>query len=165
MEHPSDDGWYYEQIDLGFNYRMSDIHAALGLSQLSRLNAYVDKRHEIAKTYDQEFLNTSVQIPFRNPDNKSALHLYIIQVEKEKHKKEYFISFEKKIFWLTFTISLCIHNHFIKNLVLGGDFPNSEAYYQRAISLPIFPLLKHEEQNYVIETLKGSMLCIGLKQN
>ena len=121
---------------------------------MSRLNAYVDKRHEIAKTYDQEFLNTSVQIPFRNPDNKSALHLYIIQVEKEKHKRIFHILREKNILVNLHYIPVHTQPFYQKLGFRWGDFPNSEAYYQRAISLPIFPLLKHEEQNYVNVTLK-----------
>ena len=118
MEHPSDDGWYYEQIDLGFNYRMSDIHAALGLSQLSRLNAYVDKRHEIAKTYDQEFLNTSVQIPLET-QIISQHCTYILFRWKRKNIKEYFISLRKNI--LVNLHYILYNNHFIKNLVLGGE--------------------------------------------
>ena len=86
MHYPNDDAWYYEQVDLGFNYRMTDIHAALGVSQLTRLTEYVDKRHEIAKIYDQEFSETNIKKPFRNPSNKSAMHLYIAQVNPEKHK-------------------------------------------------------------------------------
>ena len=85
MHYPNDDAWYYEQVDLGFNYRMTDIHAALGVSQLTRLTEYVDKRHEIAKIYDQEFSETNIKKPFRNPSNKSAMHLYIAQVPR-KHK-------------------------------------------------------------------------------
>ena len=96
MQYPSDDAWYYEQVELGFNYRMTDVHAALGLSQLSRLHDYVTKRHEIAKTYDQQFSNTKVQSPIRNLLNKSALHLYIIQVEQE-NIKVFFANYKKNI--------------------------------------------------------------------
>ena len=77
---------YYEQIDLGYNYRMTDIHAALGLSQLTRLHEYVEKRHVIAARYDQEFGVANLQVPYRNPINQSALHLYVIQVEPSQHK-------------------------------------------------------------------------------
>ena len=79
MHYPCDDGWYYEQIDLGFNYRMTDIHAALGLSQWKRLSGYVE-RHQIASIYDKEFENTNVQRLYRNPANRSALHLYVVQL-------------------------------------------------------------------------------------
>ena len=144
---------YFHKM-LGFNYRMSDIHAALGLSQLSRLNAYVDKRQKIASIYDKEFLDTCVQIPLRNPDNKSALHLYIIQVEKEEHNKLFHTLREKNIFVNLHYIPVHTQPFYQKLGFKWGDFPNSEEYYQRAISLPIFPSLKDAEQNYVIETLK-----------
>jgi UDP-4-amino-4,6-dideoxy-N-acetyl-beta-L-altrosamine transaminase len=87
MQHPTDVGWYYEQVDLGFNYRMTDIHAALGLSQLTRLNEYVERRHEIAARYDNEFKDANLQTPYRNPVNKSALHLYVVQVDPLQHNR------------------------------------------------------------------------------
>ncbi|MDC0580888.1 UDP-4-amino-4,6-dideoxy-N-acetyl-beta-L-altrosamine transaminase [Amylibacter sp.] len=159
MEHPSDDGWYYEQIDLGFNYRMTDIHAALGLSQLSRIHDYVDKRHKIAKIYDLEFVESSIQLPFRNANNKSALHLYIIQVEKARHKYIFRKLREKKIGVNLHYIPVHTHPYYQKLGFKWGDFPNSEAYYSRAISLPIFPSLTQEDQRYVIDTVK--LVCNG----
>ena len=87
MQYPKDDGWYYEQVDLGYNYRMTDIHAALGLSQLARLYEYVERRHKIAARYDQEFKGAELKTPYRNPVNKSALHLYVIQVKPSQHKQ------------------------------------------------------------------------------
>lgn len=154
MERPIDDGWYYEQIDLGFNYRMTDIHAALGLSQLSRIHDYVDKRHDIAKIYDLEFVESSIQLPFRNANNKSALHLYIIQVEKARHKYIFRKLREKKIGVNLHYIPVHTHPYYQKIGFKWGDFPNSEAYYSRAISLPIFPSLTQEDQRYIIDTVK-----------
>ena len=85
MESNCNAAWYYEQVELGFNYRMTDIQAALGLSQLSRLDQYIKQRHEIAAVYDQAFSYSQIQIPKRALDNLSALHLYIIQVDEVKH--------------------------------------------------------------------------------
>ena len=85
MEYPNENPWYYEQIDLGFNYRMTDIHAALGLTQLSRIHDYVKKRHKIAKNYDAQLSDTKIILPYRDPENLSALHLYVIQVDENKH--------------------------------------------------------------------------------
>ena len=159
MEYPSDDGWYYEQIDLGYNYRMTDIHAALGLSQLTRLHEYVQKRQSIAARYDQEFKGTNLQTPYRNPKNKSALHLYVIQVEPKKHKH---------IFDKLRESDVGVNLHYIpvhtqpyyQNLGFSwGDFPYSEDYYKRAISLPMFPKLTENEQIFVIDTVKR--LCDG----
>ncbi len=159
MKYPSDDGWYYEQIDLGFNYRMTDIHAALGLSQLTRLHEYVERRHEIADIYDQEFLQTHIHTPYRNPKNKSALHLYVIQIDSAQHKRVFQALREQNIGVNVHYIPVHTQPYYQKLGFSWGDFPNSEDYYRKAISLPIFPSLSEEEQNYVIKTLKK--LCDG----
>ena len=154
MQNRTDDEWYYEQIDLGFNYRMTDIHAALGLSQLTRLSRYVERRHEIACRYDNEFANTNVTTPYRNPENKSALHLYVIQVEPSQHKLVFHTLRSKNIGVNLHYIPVHTQPYY-KNLGFSwGDFPNSEAYYKRSISLPIFPNLSEDEQNYVIHSVK-----------
>ena len=155
MHYPCDDGWYYEQIDLGFNYRMTDIHAALGLSQLKRLSGYVEKRHQIASIYDKEFENTNVQRPYRNPANRSALHLYVVQVNPLQHKRIFHTLREQNIGVNLHYIP--VHTQpFYQNLGFAwGDFPNSEDYYRKAISLPIFPILSVDEQRYVIKTIKA----------
>lgn len=154
MEYPSDDGWYYEQIDLGYNYRMTDIHAALGLSQLTRLNDYVEKRQSIAERYDKNFRGTDIKTPYRNPTNKSALHLYVIQVEAAQHRRIFHELRESNIGANLHYIPVHTQPYYQKLGFAWGDFPNSENYYKRAISLPIFPILTEVEQDYVIETVK-----------
>ena len=154
MEYPNENAWYYEQIDLGFNYRMTDIHAALGLSQLQRLQRYVDKRHEIAARYDQEFKGSNVETPYRNPKNKSALHLYVIQVDPLRHKNIFSKLRERNIFVNLHYIPVHTQPYYQKLGFAKGDFPNSENYYQKAISLPIFPTLTTDEQSYVIQAVK-----------
>lgn len=154
MCHPSDEGWYYEQVDLGFNYRMTDIHAALGLSQLTRLPGYVKKRHEIAEIYDVELSKTNIQRPIRDPANKSALHLYVIQVKPAKHKHIFHKLREQKIGVNLHYIPVHTHPYYQKMGFSWGDFPNSEDYYRKAISLPIYPILSADEQSYVINTVK-----------
>ena len=154
MEYPSNDGWYYEQIDLGYNYRMTDIHAALGLSQLSRVHEYINKRHEIAARYDQDFNGVNLQKPYRNPSNKSALHLYVIQVESTQHRCIFHKLRENNIGVNLHYIPVHTQPHYQKLGFARGDFPNSEDYYRRAISLPIFPTLSEDEQTFVIETVK-----------
>ena len=154
MEYPSDDGWYYEQVALGYNYRMTDIHAALGLSQLARLQEYIDKRHEIAFRYDQKFNGVNLQKPYRNPLNKSASHLYVIQVEATQHKRIFHKLRENNIGVNLHYIPVHTQPYYQKLGFAWGDFPNSEEYYKKAISLPIFPTLTEKEQSYVIETVK-----------
>ena len=157
MKQPSDDGWYYEQIDLGYNYRMTDIHAALGLSQLARLHEYIERRHEIAVRYDQEFNGVNLQKPYRNPLNKSALHLYVIQVEPIQHRHVFQKLRENGVGVNLHYIPVHTQPYYQKLGFAWGDFPNSENYYKRAISLPIFPTLTENEQTFVIENVK--MLC------
>ena len=154
MHYPCDDGWYYEQVDLGFNYRMTDIHAALGLSQLARLSEYVEKRHEIAAVYDKEFENTKVQRPYRNPNNRSALHLYVVQVEPLRHKRVFHTLREQNIGVNLHYIPVHTQPYYQKLGFAWGDFPNSEDYYRKAISLPMFPTLSVDEQRYVINMVK-----------
>ena len=154
MQFPQNDGWYYEQVDLGFNYRMTDIHAALGLSQLDRLDEYVKRRHAIAARYDQEFKGANLKIPYRNPANISALHLYVIQVESSKHKHIFRKLRESKIGVNLHYIPVHTQPYYQKMGFSWGDFPNSEDYYKKALSLPIFPTLTENEQSYVTETVK-----------
>lgn len=157
MYYPTEDGWYYEQVDLGFNYRMTDIHAALGLSQLTRLYEYVDRRHEIAEMYDLGFKDTNIKRPFRNPLNKSALHLYVIQVRPSQHKHTFQRLRERNVGVNVHYIPLHTHPYYQKLGFAWGDFPNSEDYYSRAISLPMYPTLTADEQNYIIKNVKA--LC------
>ena len=159
MQYPRDDGWYYEQIELGYNYRMTDIHAALGLSQLTRLHEYVNRRHEIAARYDREFKYANLKTPYRNSTNISALHLYVIQVEPSQHKRTFHKLRESNIGVNLHYIPVHTQPYYQNLGFTQGDFPNSEDYYRRAISLPMFPTLTEVEQTFVIETVKK--LCDG----
>ena len=154
MQYPKDEVWYYEQIDLGFNYRMTDIHAALGVAQLARLHEYVERRHIIAARYDQEFKGTKLQKPYKNSKNKSALHLYVIQVESSQHRRIFHELRENNIGVNLHYIPVHTHPYYQKLGFVWGDFPNSEDYYRRAISLPMFPTLTEVEQTFVIETVE-----------
>lgn len=154
MQFSTGDAWYYEQIGLGFNYRMTDIHAAIGLSQLNRLHEYVARRHEIAARYDQEFKGSNLQVPLRNAKNKSALHLYVIQVDPSEHRRIFHKLRESNIGVNLHYIPVHTQPYYQKLGFAWGDFPNSENYYKQAISLPIFPTLSENEQSYVITTVK-----------
>jgi UDP-4-amino-4,6-dideoxy-N-acetyl-beta-L-altrosamine transaminase len=157
MKFPKTDGWYYEQIELGFNFRMTDIHAALGLSQLSRLHEYVEKRHKIAEIYDKCLDNKKIKLPIRNPANRSALHLFIIQVDEHKHKYVFHKLTKKNIGVSLHYIPVHTQPYYQNLGFRWGDFPNSEDYYRKAISLPIYPTLTLGEQHYVIDTVNS--LC------
>ena len=154
MKFPTDDGWYYEQVDLGYNYRMTDIHAALGLSQLTRLHEYVEKRQSIAAKYDRELKDCNLNTPYRNSSHKSALHLYVIQVEPSQHRRIFHELRGNNIGVNLHYIPVHTQPYYQKLGFAWGDFPNSEDYYRRAISLPMFPTLTQVEQDYVIETVK-----------
>lgn len=155
MEFPRNDAWYYEQIELGFNYRMTDIQAALGLSQLRRITGYISRRHTIASIYDKSFEGTKIKIPFRNPKNKSALHLYVIQVDCLKHNSIFQKLRDDNIGVNLHYIPVHTHPYYQKLGFSWGDFPNAEDYYQKSISLPIYPNLTQDEQDYVINKIRA----------
>jgi dTDP-4-amino-4,6-dideoxygalactose transaminase len=159
MTNPTDASWYYEQIDLGFNYRMSDILAALGASQLERVDDYVKKRHEIASVYDREFASSNMLTPKRNPENFSALHLYVIRVDATEHKAIFNALLDDGIGVNLHYIPVHTQPYYQKLGFNWGDYPNSEAYYRRAISLPIYPTLESEQQKFIIKIVKN--LCDG----
>ena len=154
MENPNDCAWYYEQIDLGFNYRMTDIHAALGLSQLERLSEYVERRHSIAAVYDLAFKDSNLKMPFRNSENVSALHLYIVQVDELVHAEIFHNLCAKGVGVNLHYIPVHTHPYYQRFGFRPGDFVNSETYYKKSISLPMYPTLQSDQQQYVIDELK-----------
>lgn len=156
MTHPPDGAWYYQQISLGFNYRMTDIQAALGMSQLSRIDEYVVKRIKLAERYQQHLKSQSVLLPWQRPDCYSAYHLYIVLVQNKRD--QVFDSMRK--------MNVGVNLHYIPVhtqpyfLAMGfrqGDFPEAEAYYRKAISLPIYPTLSEVQQNHVIDSFKKAL--------
>jgi UDP-4-amino-4,6-dideoxy-N-acetyl-beta-L-altrosamine transaminase len=140
-------GWYYEMQELGYNYRLTDMQAALGISQLAKLDWSVAGRIEIAEKYDEAFKNTKVKIPQRSNKIKHAFHLYVIQVDDRpglyNHLKQHHI-FAQVHYVPVHTMP---YYKKIKTYVL----PNASAYYSRCLSIPMYPTLTAEEQNFVIE--------------
>ena len=159
-------GWYYEQQSLGFNYRMTDISAALGLSQLARLGEFIERRREIASIYDTALSDLPIKTPWQNPDAQSAWHLYIIRVSEGLLARD-----RRNIFEELREAGIGVNLHYIPVYLqpyyrdLGfepGHCPNAEAYYSEAISLPIFPTMTNEEQEFVIETVTKGRCTVNL---
>lgn len=151
--------WYYEMQELGFNYRLTDFQAALGISQLERAEAGIKKRHEIAQKYLDCFKDIP-QITDKNGVGNSgkidaghAYHLYVIEVDNRKELHTYLR--EKNIWAQIHYVPVHLMPYYRQFGWKEGDMPNAEAYYRRCISLPIFPTLKEEEQDYVISCIKA----------
>jgi dTDP-4-amino-4,6-dideoxygalactose transaminase len=153
-----DGPWFYQQIELGFNYRMTDIQAALGLSQMQRLDEFVSKRESIASRYDEMLRDLWVKIPFRDPDANSAWHLYIVRLNSEVVKLSQRDVFERlRSFGILVNLHyIPIYRHpFYESMgYLVSDFPNAEKYYSEAMSLPIYPFLSSEQQNLVVSRME-----------
>jgi len=157
QKRPEKEIWNYQQIELGFNYRMNDIQAALGINQMKRLDDYVKSRHKIAKIYDKELDKISIKKPFQSPTNYSSFHLYPIRI-KENFKG----LTQKKIYNILQKNNIAVNLHYIpvhrhpyyENLGFKkNDFPESEKFHKEVVSLPIFPKLSSEQQKIVIEHL------------
>jgi UDP-4-amino-4,6-dideoxy-N-acetyl-beta-L-altrosamine transaminase len=161
MEQSSHGPWYYEQIDLGYNYRMTDLQAALGSSQMQRLGQYIDKRHEIAARYDELLMNMPVTVPWQHPDSFSSLHLYVIRLHLDKihttHVKVFESLREQGIGVNLHYIPVHTQPYYRRMGFKIGDFPESEKYYSEAISLPLYPALSLSQQTEVIGALNKAL--------
>lgn len=156
MTHAPPGGWYYQQIELGFNYRMTDIHAALGLSQLNRLDAYVAQRHEIAAVYDDAFKDLPMQTPFRREDTLSAFHLYIVGLHDPARHSEVFEALRENDIGVNLHyIPVHLQPYYQGLGFKAGDFPSAEDYYDRAITLPLFPTMTKPQLNQVIDAMNS----------
>lgn len=162
MTHQSEGPWYYQQIDLGFNYRMTDLQAALGVSQVERLDQYVDRRHCLAERYDQRLREFSVTVPWQHPDAYSGLHLYVIrlQLTKIRHShREVFESLRKQGVGVNVHyIPVHTQPYYRSMGFKPGDFPEAERYYTEAISLPMYPSMSEAQQDLVIDALGEALL-------
>tara|TARA_B100000963_G_scaffold358099_1_gene381887 strand:- start:5976 stop:7133 length:1158 start_codon:yes stop_codon:yes gene_type:complete len=159
MTKEPDGPWYYQQIGLGYNYRMHDISAALGISQLKRIDKFIKCRHKIAEIYDESFLDLPLQKQYRDQENYSSLHLYIINLEIDYLKKthlEIFKDLRKKGIGVNIHYIPVHTQPYYQSLGFKyGDFPASESYYKRALSLPIFPNLSEDKLSEVISAVKS----------
>jgi UDP-4-amino-4,6-dideoxy-N-acetyl-beta-L-altrosamine transaminase len=157
MTEPSHGPWYYQQIELGFNYRMNELQAALGISQLSRIDEYIHQRNQLAKNYDIAFENSDVCSLIPADNQLSAYHLYLIllpESDAKKHKQAIITLREQGIFAHVHYIPVHLQPYYQQLGFKVGDFPNSEQYYQRVISLPLYPKLSLPDQQHIIEQVK-----------
>ncbi|MCQ4236726.1 UDP-4-amino-4,6-dideoxy-N-acetyl-beta-L-altrosamine transaminase [Stutzerimonas sp. Brlt_13] len=157
MTHEADGPWYYQQIDLGFNYRMTELQAALGVTQVERLDHYVARRHQLAQRYDELLAGLPVTTPWQHPDSYSGLHLYVIRLQLEKIDKTH-----RQVFESLREQGVGVNLHYIPVHTQpyyqhmgfrAGDFPQAEQYYREAISLPMFPAMSEEQQDQVTAAL------------
>ncbi|CCH55856.1 UDP-4-keto-6-deoxy-N-acetylglucosamine4-aminotransferase [Fibrisoma limi BUZ 3] len=148
---PSPGGWYMELQELGYNYRLTDMQAALGLSQLSRVDAMMERRRELATRYDAAFAGMSVQTIIPPAGVGHAYHLYVIQVDDRKGLYDFLRA--RNIYAQVHYIPVHTMPYYRQFGWKPADFPNAERYYDRCLSLPMFPTLTNEEQDYVIESV------------
>ncbi len=145
---PERGGWYMQLQELGYNYRLTDMQAALGLSQLTRADAMMDRRHEIAARYDAAFAGTPVQIIVPPARVNHGYHLYVVQVADRKGLYDYLRT--KNIFAQVHYVPVHLMPYYRQFGYNPGDFPHAEQYYAGGLSLPMFPTLTNDEQEYVI---------------
>ena len=151
MINPSESLWYYEQIDLGFNYRMTDLQAALGISQMNRLDEFISRRHVLQRRYNQLLDDSIVIKPYQDKDCFSSFHLYPVQININKSRQQVFSLFrEKGVGVNVHYIPIHMQPYYQKLGFKQGDFPNAEAYYSNTISLPLYSSLSFESQDQVI---------------
>ena len=158
MQYKSEGPWYYEQLDLGFNYRVTDIQAALGLSQLSRLDEFIQKRRALVNRYNQALANLPITMPFEAEYCHSAWHLYMVRVDPNERRRIFEAMRKANIGVNVLYIPVHTQPYYQQLGFSWSDFPNAETYYRSAIALPLFPTLTHKQQDYVIQQLKD-LVC------
>jgi UDP-4-amino-4,6-dideoxy-N-acetyl-beta-L-altrosamine transaminase len=159
---PVQEIWNYQQIDLGFNYRMTDLQAALGLSQLQRINAFVSQRHEIAKRYNNLLVDLPMDIPWQHPSSYSGYHLYVIRLKLSKIKKTL-----RQVYDSLYSAKIGVNLHYIpvyrqpyyeRMGFKAGYCPEAEEYYKEIVSIPIYPGLTQEQQDLVVQALFNTLI-------
>jgi dTDP-4-amino-4,6-dideoxygalactose transaminase len=160
MTAPSEGGWYYQQVDLGFNYRMTDLQAALGTSQTKHLEDFIQRRRERAAYYDRILEGHGIILPWQADYGRSAWHLYVVQLSGREERKQVFDRMrEAGILVNVHYIPVHLQPYYRDLGFEPGDFPEAERYYENALTLPLFPGLTSEQQSYISETLRSAVLA------
>mgnify|MGYP006417421359 FL=1 len=158
MANKPEGGWYYQQVDLGFNYRMTELQAALGVSQMQRLDEFIAKRHILQERYDSLLSSLPIIKPHQNTDSYSALHLYPIQIDLNKvskNREQIFNELREKCVGVNVHyIPIHTQLYYLQFGFKEGNFPNSESYYSSIISIPLFHAMTVEQQDEVLNVLK-----------
>jgi dTDP-4-amino-4,6-dideoxygalactose transaminase len=158
MDEPSHGPWYYQQVELGFNYRMTDMQAALGLSQLGKLDGFLARRRELVARYQTLLADLPLTLPTLQAEAESAWHLYVVRVQTDVLSVSH-----RQVFEGLRAAGIGVNVHYIPVHLqpyyrdLGfkpGDFPEAEAYYAQAISLPLYPAMTDAQQDYVVDQLR-----------
>jgi UDP-4-amino-4,6-dideoxy-N-acetyl-beta-L-altrosamine transaminase len=161
MVRPSEGPWYYEQSVLGFNYRITDLQAALGVSQLARVADLHAQREALAARYDSLLSSLPLLLPARLPDRRSALHLYVVEIDETRtsaRRQDVFARLqEAKIGVNVHYIPIHTQPYYTRLGFRRGDFPASERYYERALSLPLFPAMTEAQQDFVASVLAEAL--------
>lgn len=162
MTHNPDGAWYYQQVDLGYNYRMTELQAALGISQLDRLDVFVAKRNELAERYDQLLMKLPVTTPYQHPNSYSGRHLYVIRLQLNHIGKTHI-----EVFDSLREAGIGVNLHYIpvhtqpfykKTGLYKKGFVEAERYYQEAISLPLFQTMTYDQQDQVVRALEYALV-------
>lgn len=151
----SEGGWYYEQVDLGYNYRLTDLHCALGASQLRRLDAFLARRRKLAARYDRLLAGLPLERPWQSPDGVSAWHLYVVQVKDRRQVYDRMRAAGVEV--AVHYIPVHLQPHYRKLGFKPGDFPEAEAYYARALTLPLFPRMSDLDQERVVDAVRKAV--------
>lgn len=161
MQREPDGPWYYEQLELGYNYRMTDLQAALGLSQFACLDEFVERRNALARRYDRKLADLSLRPPTVRPENRSAFHLYVTRLCSGKIRKTH-----REVYEALRSEGVGVNLHYMpvhlqpyyRNLGFVPDlYPEAERYAQEAISLPLYPGLTEQQQEHVVQALRKAL--------
>ena len=155
MDREADGPWYYQQVELGFNYRMSDLHAALGLSQLQRLDQFMEQRTAVAERYGRLLSALPLQLPQTNDAVVSAWHLYVVQLQEEELRMELIEQLQAEgVSTQIHYIPLHTQPYYRQFGFQSGDFPEAEKYYRKCLTLPIYVELSEQEQDKIVMLLE-----------